>query len=369
MEATANARRFIYNLALEQRRAFWRQFRAATGRSLNLATQGPQITELKAYLPWLAAVHVTPLQQAIRDLDCAFSGFFSGRAKYPGFQSKRRHMGFRHAGREVRLGAQRGRWASVRVPKIGMVRLRLTRPLVGHVISATFAKDALGWHVSFACEIEHYAPANGLPAIGIDRGVANTLALSNGEMMSTPDISALERRKRKAQRILARRQRGSNRYLKQRKRLTRVAAKIARVRADWQHNASTVIARRFGHVALEDLDTANMTRAGKGKRGLNRSILAQGWRGFETKLRYKLETSGGTLIKINPAYTSQTCSACGTIDKAARESQARFACRECGFTGHADTNAAIVILRRSTAVVEGCGCAPDEARTNQALAA
>jgi putative transposase len=151
-----------------------------------------------------------------------------------------------------------------------------------------------------------------------------------------------------------------------------LAAKIARVRADWRHRTTIGIARRFGLVALEALPTANMTRSGRGKRGLNRSIQEQGWRAFETVLAYKLEERGGALERINPAYTSQECSACGVVDKASRESQSSFACRHCGFAGHADTNAAINILRRSTAFMraEGRGCPPVETRTiNHALAA
>jgi putative transposase len=257
----------------------------------------------------------------------------------------------------------------LRVPNLGWVKLRDTRPMRGRCTSVTVSRLAGAWYASFACEIEHEALPSVLPSVGIDRGVANTLALSTGEMLSTPSATGLERRKRKAQRILARRKRGSNRYRKQRQRVARIAAKIARIRADWRHRTTTDIARRFGHVALEDLNVIGMTARGRGKRGLNRSILEQGWRLFETTLAYKLEERGGTLIKINPAYTSQECSACGTIDKASRESQASFACRHCGFTAHADHNAAINILRRSTAVVDGCGCAPDEARTDHALAA
>lgn len=368
MEATANARRFLYNLALEQRTHFWRQARAA-GIALNYVSQGREVTQLRAENDWLAAIHSTPLTQALRDLDCAFASFFAGRGRHPAYESKRRNMRFRHVAREITVRNDDRRFALIRVPKIGFVKMRLTRETRGRIVSATFSRDALGWHVSLACEIEHEAPANNLPAVGIDRGVANTLALSTSELMSTPDTANLERRKKRAQRILARRRRGSNRYRKQRVRLARVTAKIARVRADWRHKTTTEIARRFGTVALENLRTSDMTRAGKGKRGLNRSILEQGWGAFETTLGYKLEERGGTLIKVNPAYTSQECSACGTIDKASRESQSSFACRHCGFRAHADHNAAMNILRRSSAVVEGRGCAPDEARTDHAAKA
>jgi putative transposase len=253
------------------------------------------------------------------------------------------------------------KWALIRIPKIGFVKMRITRPWTGSIVRVTFSEGVMGWHVSLSCEIEHEVSASNLPFVGIDRGVANTLALSTGELLSTPDVSHLERRKRKAQRILARRKRGSNRYRKQRQRLSHITSKMARARAHWQHEISFRVASRFGHVVLEDLNIKGMVRA---NRGLSRSIHAQAWNGFAEKLAYKLEERGGTLIKVNPAYTSQTCSACGTIDKASRESQASFACRHCGFTIHADHNAAINILRRSTPRVEDSGCRSVEAHTD-----
>jgi putative transposase len=364
MENTANARRFVYNLALEQRRDFWRQAKRS-GVTLDYVTQGHQVTQLRAENEWLAAVSSTTLTQALRDLDRNFVRFFRG-AGFPSFQSRDRHMSFRHIGTEVRFVELSAKWCLIRLPKIGMVKMRITRPWRGRILSATFARDALGWHVTLACEIEHEASPNLLPAVGIDRGVANTLALSTGELLSTPDVSQIERRKRKAQRVLARRTRGSNRYRKQRARVARLSGQMARIRADWQHRASTDIARRFGTVALEDLKTRNMVRAG---RGIARAILEQGWHGFERKLAYKLEERGGTLVKANPAYSSQTCAVCGAVDKASRESQSRFACRHCGSEDHADVNAAKIILRRSSPVVEGSAYAPDEARTVHALAA
>jgi putative transposase len=316
-------------------------------------------------------IHVTPLQRSLKALDVAWDGFLNRGAGFPQFKSKDQRAAFTHAGREMVVRRLNARWSAVRVPKIGWVRFRDTRPMRGKLVSATISRDALGWHVAFACEIEHEVPANDLPPVGIDRGVANTLALSTGELLSTPDLAHLERRKRRAQRILSRRVRGSNRYCKQRRRLSRIAAKIARCRADWRHAVTLDIAMRFGAVTLEELNVVGMTRKGRGKRGLNRSILEQGWSAFERVLSYKLEERGGTLIKINPAFTSQECSACGVIDKRSRESQASFACRHCGFADHADTNAAKVILRRSSPRVEGSGYAPDEARTinHAALAA
>jgi putative transposase len=361
----AGVTRLVYNLALEQRRDFWRQYRAATGGNFNFASQGRQVTELRREFDWIGAVPSSCLHQALRDLDRAFANFFAGRSRHPTPRRKVLNDSFRIQAKETAVRRINGRWSEVRLPNLGWVRFRDTRAIAGRCQSVTVSRGALGWHVIFACEIEHEAPANDNASVGIDRGIAISLALSNGETFSLPDMAALDRRKRGAQRALARCKRGSRRRLKRLRRVARLSAKIARARADWQHKVSRNIADRFGFVAIEDLKISNMSASGPGKRGLNRSIMNQGWGAFADKLAYKLEERGGMLVKVDPRLTSQECSACGTVDKASRESQARFACRHCGFAANADHNAAVNILRRSTSQlpVEGRGCAPDEAGT------
>jgi putative transposase len=361
----AGATRFVYNLALEQRTTFWRQYRAATGSSLNFISQGREVTELRRCVDWLAAVPAVPLLQCLRDLDRAYAAFFAGVARYPNHRRKGDHDSFRFREGDIVLRRLNKKWSAVRIPKLGWLKFRDTRAMRGRTVNATFSHRTGQWHVAFSCEIEHKNPTNNLPAIGIDRGVANTLALSSGEMLCITDTTRLERNRRRARHVLLRRKRGSSRYAKQRRRVARIASQIARARADWHHKATLSIAGRFGFAAIEGLKVVNMTAKGRGKRGLNRSILEQGWGAFERILTYKLEERGGTLIKVNPAFTSQQCSACGTIDRASRESQASFACRHCDFAIHADTNAAINILRRGTASMreEGSAYAPVEPRT------
>jgi putative transposase len=375
--------RLVYNAALEQRRDHWRAYQRKTGQNINYVAQSRELTKLRAEFDWIAAVSQTCQQQALRDLDKAFANFFAGRAKYPTPRKKGVNDSFRFQGREVDVRRLNSKWSDVRLPKIGWVRFRDTRPMRGKMLSVTVSSDALGWHVSFACEIEHEVPANSLPSVGIDRGIANTLSLSTGEHFSLPAaLAALDRRKRRAQRVMARKKRGSNRRRKAVARVARLSAKTARIRLNWQHNAALDIARRFGDVAIEDLRIANMTASAKGtvaepgrnvrqKAGLNRAILNQGWFQFETILAYKLEERGGILTKVTAAYTSQTCSACGCIDRRSRESQALFVCVHCGHEAHADTNAAIEIRRRNTSSLRMEGrqsSAPVEVRTGQRLA-
>lgn len=375
--------RLLYNLALEQRRDWWRHYQSQTGSRLNYVAQARELTALRAAFDWIAAVHVTPQQQALRDLDTAYANFFSGRAGYPSPRKRGMNDAFRFQGREIEVRPLNGKWSAVRLPKIGWVKFRDTRPLRGKLMNVTISLSANGWHIAFACAIaQASSAASNLPAVGIDRGVANTLTLSTGEHLRMPaSLAAFECRKRRAHKVLARRKRGSSRHAKARRRVAALQARAARIRQDWRHKASLDIARRFGTVVLEDLATRNMTRSAKGtmdapgsnvgaKAGLNRAILDQGWHGFETVLAYKLEACGGDLIRVPAHYTSQTCSACGAVDRESRKSQASFHCRACGYRADADHNAAVNILRRNTAfmLVEEGHWLSVEARTGRGLA-
>jgi putative transposase len=132
-------------------------------------------------------------------------------------------------------------------------------------------------------------------------------------------------------------------------------------RKDFIEKTSTTLARQFDVIAVEDLKIGNMTRSAKGtvdkpgknvrqKAGLNRGILANGWGLLVTRLEQK---APGRVVKVNPAFTSQRCSACGIVDREARESQAVFRCRSCGYTGNADVNAAINIAAGHAVTARG----------------
>ena len=353
--------RLVYNLGLEQRRDWWRQFKANTGIAISYPSQARELTALRAEFDWIAAVSIICQQQALRDLDKAFGNFFAGRADYPTPRKRGMNDAFRFSGRDCLWRKLNAKWAVVKLPKIGEVKFRLTRAIPGTVKNVTVTSDALGWHVVFSTEVEHTAPPNFGPAIGIDRGVVHTIALSDGTFRDMPkeQLNVLDRRARKQARKLARCKRGSNRRHAARKILARTKAKIARIRLHWNHERTTEIAAMHSVVVLEALKTKSMTASAAGtvdepgrkvrqKAGLNRAILNNAWHQFETLLSYKIAERGGELRKVNPAYTSQCCAECGAIDKANRESQATFHCGHCGHTAHADTNAARNILRAGT---------------------
>lgn len=373
----SGACRFVYNLALEQRRIWARQYQRATGHNLNYISQSHELTLLRAEVDWLAATPRWALDHALASLQRAYDAFFAGHAAYPTPRTRSQGFRFTTRGEGCRITVLNRKWSTVWVTGVGAVKFRSTRAPSGKIKLVCLRADGPNWFVSLVCEQDAADGARLAPQVGIDRGIANTLAFSNGQMFSLPaSIEAVDRRRRKAQRVLARRVRGSRRRHKARARVAALHARARRMRADWSHHISNDISARFGHVAIEALQIKNMTASAAGtieepgrnvaqKRGLNRSILNQGWGQFEQMLAYKLEATGGTLIRVPAHYTSQTCSACGAVDARSRESQAIFRCVHCGHEAHADTNAAKEILRRSTSelLVEGARRRPAEART------
>ncbi|WP_143590310.1 RNA-guided endonuclease InsQ/TnpB family protein [Thermoactinospora rubra] len=353
LEHCAHAR-FVWNLAVEQH-SHWRPGRAGAP---GFAEQCRQLTEARAAFAWLAAGSIIVQQQALKDFARAMANFFDGTHGRPSWRKAGRHEGFRIVGVRGRHWAVRRlsrRVGEVRIPKVGWVRLRWSRPVPAGVKSFRITRDRAGrWHVAFAA-IPAPIPAPGTgETVGVDRGVVVSAALSTGELLSAPTLREPEQaRLRRLQRKLARARRGSLRRAKVNAAIARLKAREADRRKDWVEKTSTRLAWQFDVIAVEDLNVRAMTRSARGTRetpgrnvaakaGLNRAILASGWGQLVERLEHK---APGRVVKVNPAFTSQRCSACGTVERNSRESQALFRCRSCGYADHADVNAARNIAR------------------------
>jgi len=339
--------RFVWNLAVEQH-SHWRPGRTGAPGYLE---QCRQLTAARAEHDWLRAGSQMVQQQALRDFAQAMANYFGGAHNRPSWRKAGRDEGFRvvalRPGDVRRLSRHVG---EVRVPKVGWVRFRWSRTVPPEVKSYRITRDRAGrWHVAFAVIPEGIAsPGNG-GTVGIDRGVAVSAALSTGEMLIVPGLSAgRKQRWRRLQRRLARSRPGSNRRARVKLAVARLRAREADARKDWAEKASTDIARRFDMIRVEDLRITNMTRSARGtagnpgrnvraKAGLNREIMRSGWGLLVRRLEDK---APGRVEKVKPHFTSQRCSACGQVDAKSRESQARFVCTACGFAGNADVNAA-----------------------------
>jgi putative transposase len=355
--------RYVWNLAVEQRR-WWQPGRPAPG----FAEQCRQLSQARAAYPWLAAGSVIVQQQALRDFHAAYASWFASLRDWrkrhantppdqqpappspPSWRKRGRREGFRIVG----VGAQdirrlNRRWGVVLVPKLGWVRFRWSRP-VPVAKSYRVTRDRAGrWHVAFAAVPPAVpAPGNG-QVVGVDRGVAVSIALSTGQLLKTPRLRPGEQRRlRLLERRLARAKRGSNRRRRVKLAIARLKVREADRRRDWIEKISTDLARRFDLICVEDLDVRAMTRSASGtiqqpgrgvrrKAGLNRGILASGWGKLVDRLEYK---APGRVERVPSAYTSQRCSACGHVAAESRQSQTAFRCVACAWTGNADYNAA-----------------------------
>ncbi|GAA1597295.1 RNA-guided endonuclease TnpB family protein [Kribbella sancticallisti] len=317
------------------------------------------MTEARAAFGWLRAGSQTVQQQALRDFDQAVRKFYAGTRRRPTWRKAGLPEGFRIVGGQAsRIVNLNRKWAAVNIPKVGWVRFRLSRTLPA-AKSYRVTCDRVGrWHIAFAV-IPPSIPAPGTgEVVGVDRGVTVSAALSTGELLSCPGLSETEQARLKhLQRRLSRCRRGSNRRRRVKAAIAKLSARAVDRRKDWVEKTSTDLARRFDVIRVEDLRIAQMTRRSRpkpdperpgsylpnrrrAKAGLNRGILANGWGLLVQRLEHK---AAGRVEKVNPAYTSQTCSVCGHRAPDNRESQAVFRCTACGHQANADVNAAVNI--------------------------
>jgi putative transposase len=333
--AWEGALRALWNVALEQRRLYL----ARGARMPSAFEQMRQLTELRAEVPWLSDVPRNVCAQVLIDLDLAWQRCFKKLARRPRWKKKGRDWIAFTENHSARF------WLSstgLQFPKLGEIRAVVHRPLVGTPKRCTIRREVDQWFVAIQCEQDVPEPApRSEPVVAIDRGVTHLLADSDGRLVENPNhLEKSLRRLARAQRIVARRQKGSNRRARAKLRVAKLHRTIRRQRAHALHVLSARYAKSHGVVIVEQLNVQGMVRG-----GLGRHISGAGWSSFCTMLRYKLEATGGTLIEVPAHYSSQTCSLCGHVDSANRN-RGSFQCVACGHQAHADLNAAHVLLHR-----------------------
>lgn len=301
--------RFIWNLAVEQHK----HWRPGGAPAPNYYEQARQLTEARAEFDWLRTGSQMVQQQALRDFAQAMSNFFRGSHRRPTWRKAGQHEGFRQVNVQPehvqRLNRRTGR---IWVAKIGWVRFRWSRSVPSGIKSFRVGRDRAGrWHVVLVVIPEPIAaPGNG-EVVGVDRGVTVSAALSTGELLHCGTLTAREERRLAVlRRKLTRAERGSNRRGRVKRAIARLKVREADRRRDWIEKTTTNLARRFDLIRVEDLDVKAMTRSAR------------------------------RVERVNPVFTSQTCSACGHRAPENRKSQAVFRCVACGHQSNADVNAA-----------------------------
>ena len=326
----------------------WQPGRQAPGYNEQCA----QLTAARAEYDWLKAGSQTVQQQALRDFAQAMRNFFNGTHLRPTWRKAGKHEGFRQVGLKPRhIKRLNRRYGQVWIPKLGWVKFRWTRSIADTVKSYRVSLDrSRRWHIAFAAVPDPVSGPGDGSVVGVDRGVAVSVALSSGELLRVPGLRAGEmQRLRRLQRRLARARRGSHRRARTKLAIARLCAREADRRRDWVEKASTDVARRFDTICVEDLKVRAMTRSARGtgacpgtrvaqKRGLNREISRQGWGLLVARLKHK---APGRVEFVPAAYTSQRCSRCGYVAPENRKSQAVFQCVACDAGPcNADVNAA-----------------------------
>ena len=229
----------------------------------------------------------------------------------------------------------------------------------GEIKTCTIKREGNCWYVVFSCQVEaELLPVSG-EAIGIDLGLLHFATLSDGSAIENPRYFRKgEKKLATLQQALARKKRGSHRRKKTVQRVGKAHRKVRNQRADFLHKQSRKLVNTYGLIVFEELQPANMSKrakpkqdengkylpnGGSAKSGLNKSIVDAGWSQFVPFCTYKAEDAGREVVQVNPRYTSQVCSGCGTVKK--KELSERWHRCECGTELDRDHNAALNILR------------------------
>jgi putative transposase len=355
LTSTLDRCRELYNAALQERRDAY----GMVGKRINYYDQANQLPDIKEIREEYRDIHSQVLQDVLRKAHKAYEAFFA-RCKrgdtpgYPRFKGRNQFDSFTFP----QSGFSITHDNRVCLSKIGSVKGKLHREITGSIKTCTIKREGDCWYVVFACEVEHEPLEVCEEAIGIDLGLLHFATLSTGETIENPRYSRkAEKKLEHLQQSLARKKHGSTRRAKAVKQVAKAHRKVANQRKDFLHKASHALVNSYGLIVFEKLQPANMSKRPKPKQdeqgnympngaaakgGLNKSIVDAGWAMFQQFCTYKAASAGRTVLTVNPKYTSQICSGCGTVRK--KELSERWHSCECGTELDRDHNAAINIL-------------------------
>jgi putative transposase len=350
--------RELYNAALSERKDAYRM----AGKSISYYEQKRDLPEIKAEIrEEYQDIHSQVLQDVLLRLKRAFDNFFR-RVKngeepgFPRFQGRNRYDSFTYPQGGYSLTHDN----RVCLSKIGSLKVKFHREIEGTIKTATIKYEAGQWYIIFSCELEQPEP---LPVVesevGIDLGVTHFAALSDGTFIESPRYyRKAQKQLEKLQQALSRKKRDSHRRNKARQAVAKAHRKIANQRRDFHHKQASKLVQEQQTIVFEELQITNISKHAKPKQdeetgqylpngaaaksGLNKSILDAGWGQFQQIVTSKAAYAGRTVLKVNPRYTSQVCSQCGTVRKKSLDE--RWHSCECGCELDRDTNAAMNIL-------------------------
>ena len=351
-----------YNSCLDERKVSWEQRQESVSKYAQLA----KVKTLKATNSYASPIHSHILQVVVQDLDKAFAAFFrrvkSGeKPGFPRFKGRNRFQSFglKEYGNGFRVDGRR-----LKISGVGRIAVRWHRVIEGEIKTVRILRQAGNWYAAFGCEVDVALLASTGKEVGVDVGLHHLAATSDGEIIDNPEWYRVEQaRLRVLQRRVSRRKlRGSNRR-KAVVALQRQYERIANRRADYLNKFAHTLIKNNDRIAIEDLKIKNMVR----NKHLSKSILDAGWGYLKQRLAHKAEEAGRVVYLVNPAYTSKTCSHCGTVFETLSLSDRWVSCA-CGLSLDRDVNAALNIVHRAgqarwgiTWPVLTTACVPQEA--------
>jgi len=331
--------RFVYNLGLETKMSAW----TSAKKYINIFDLSAQMKELKdTECPWLKDCPSQALQMSMRNLDNAYTNFFNRGAGFPKFKSK-------HSKQSIQL-PQGTRISEdnkqIFIPKLKFVGIDLHQEFKGDIKTVTVSRTVTNkYFVSILVDNKQEPPKKKSiteqTAVGVDLGIKDFAIVSDGKKFENKDFFKLAMQKlRVAQRSLARKQKGSNHYKKQKLVVALLHEKIRNQRQDYLHKISSYLVNNYDTICLEDLAVKNMVK----NHNLARAISDMGWGEFRTMLEYKAERQGKNISVIGRFEpSSKMCSGCGKINKKLKLSDRDWSCSDCNAKHDRDVNAAINI--------------------------
>jgi putative transposase len=340
--------RFAYNWALAE----WQRQYKEGGKPSDVSLRRELNAIKRDKFPWMYDVTKAAVQEAIIDLGSAFRAFFEKRGKYPRFKSKQDKQSFCAANE---AGTFRSDGKRIKLPVVGWVRMREAVRFSGPLKRATVSCEAGRWFVSVMVETSDIVPVDQpLPVVGVDLGVKSLAVLSTGEEIVGPKAhkDALKRLRR-ANKALARKRKGSANFRKAKRRLARIHARVANIRKDATHKLTTMLAKTYKVIGIEDLNVKGMAA----NRSLARSVMDGGFFEFRRQLTYKTNFYGARLVVADRwEPSSKTCSCCGVVKATLDLAERTFRCDDCGFEDDRDVNAAKNLARiAASSAVTACG--------------
>jgi len=356
--------RFAYNWGLSE----WKR-RYDAGEKVNAGLLSKELNAIKRErFPWMLDVTKCAPEVAIRtNLKRALKNFFEKKAKFPVFHQKGRHDSFSAYSQHFSVEG-----TTVKIPRLGKVRIAEPLRFSGKIIGATVSKTADKWFIAIAVEIPDPEPirTNANQAVGVDLGVKTLATLSDGTVVKGPNASRKHEQKlRRLNKELSRRkgvkkgETQSNNFKKTKRKIARLHARIANIRLDATHKLTTTLVKKYDLIGVEKLNVAGMMSNHR----LARSIADNCFYEFRRQLEYKAPAAGTRVIAANVMYaSSKTCNVCGTKRKILSLDDRKWTCECCGAVHDRDVNAAINLRNYAVGyTATACGglgevTAPDE---------